>query len=200
MCAKDTFRDLKRGKRCWGRPSRYRPRGRPVEEGRHRVRLSRFRFWSKTLGLSHHVPDFCTKSRFSVYSVYVVIFTCQYYWLLCRSLSLYLYLITLLEWETGSPSRTRFFGGRLRRSRDRIFIVQDGGFGLKNGFRQNPSKKRLPEVEEAASGRGFLAVLDVVLYHRPEASGVSGLGHVPGQVGGALQRGDGAIPKAHQTL
>jgi hypothetical protein len=66
--------------------------------GRHRVRLSRFRFWSKNLGLSHHVPDFCTKSRFLVYSVYVVIFTCQWYWLLCRSLSLYLYPITLIEW------------------------------------------------------------------------------------------------------
>jgi hypothetical protein len=50
---------------------------RPVVEGPSRVGLSRFRFRSKVFGLSHHVPDFCTKSRFLVYSVYVVIFTCQ---------------------------------------------------------------------------------------------------------------------------
>ena len=160
--------------------------GGPLRKGRQGDGLSRFRFWSKTLGLSHHVPDFCTKSRFPVYSVYVLIFTCQQYWLLCRSPSLYLYLVTLLEWEPRAPSRTRFFGGRLRRSRDRVFIVQDGDFGLKNGLRQNLSKKRLPEVEEAASGRGFLAVLDVVLYHRPEASGVSRLPQITGQVGGVL--------------
>jgi hypothetical protein len=102
--------------------------------GRLEVGFSRFGFWSKSSGLSHHVPDFCIKSRFLVYSVYVVIFTCQWYCLLCRSLSLYLYLITLLEWELRAPSRTRFFGGQLRRSRDRVFIVQDGGLDLKNGL------------------------------------------------------------------
>jgi hypothetical protein len=41
-------------------------------------------------------------------------------------------------------------------------------------------KKRLPEVGEVASGRGFLAVLDVVLYDRPEASGVSRLPQITG--------------------
>ena len=168
--------------------------------GRHRVRLPRFRFWSKVFGLSHYVPDFCTKSRFPVYSVYVLIFTCQYYWLLYRSLSLYLYPITLIEWELRAPSRTRFLGGQFRRSRDRVSIVQDGDFGTKNGLRQNLSKKRLPEVENVASGRKLLAVSNVVLYHGPEASGVGGFGHIAGQVGGALQRGDVAIPKAHQTF
>jgi hypothetical protein len=65
--------------------------------GRHRVRLPSFRFWSKGFGLSHHMPDFCTKSRFSVYSVYLLIFTYQYYCSLCRSLFLYSYPITLIE-------------------------------------------------------------------------------------------------------
>jgi hypothetical protein len=35
----------------------------------------------------------------------------------------------------------------LRRSRHGILIVQDGDFGLKNGLRQNFSKKLLPEVD-----------------------------------------------------
>jgi hypothetical protein len=47
-------------------------------------------------------------------------------------------------------------------------------------------KNLLPEVGEVASGREFLAVLDVVLYDRPEASGVSGLGQIAGQRGGVL--------------
>jgi hypothetical protein len=38
----------------------------------------------------------------------------------------------------------------------------------------------LPEVEEVASGRRLLAVLDVVLYDRPEASGVGGLPQITG--------------------
>jgi hypothetical protein len=154
-CAKENFRDLRGGKRPWGRPSWYRPPRRPVEEGRHRVRLPRFRFWSKVLGQSHHMPDFCNKSRFPVYSVYLVIFTCQWYWLLCRSLSLYLYPITLIEWQTGSPSRTRFFGGQLRRSRDRVFIVQDGDFGTKDGLRQNLSKKDSPRWRMWPRGEDF---------------------------------------------
>jgi hypothetical protein len=122
------------GKRAWGRPFLLWPPRRPVEEGRQGVGLSRFRFWFKILGPSHHIPDFCTKSRFLLYSVYVLIFTCQWYCLLFRSVSLYLYTKTLIEWETGSPSRTRFFGDQFRRSRDRVFIVQDGDFGLKNGL------------------------------------------------------------------
>ena len=60
--------------------------------------------------------------------------------------------------------------------------------------------KILPEVGEVASGRRLLAVLDVVLYHGPEASGVGGLGQIAGQVGRVLQRGDSAIPKAHETF
>jgi len=185
---------------CRGRPSRYRPPRRPVEEGRLGFCPFLLRFRFKSPSASHHVVNSCTKSRFPVYSVYVVIFTCQWYWLLCRSLSLYLYLITLLEWELQAPSRTRFFGGRLRRSRDRVSIVQDGDFGLKNELRQNFSKKLLPEVEDVASERRLLAVSNVVLYHGPEASGVGGLGQIAGQVGRVLQRGDSAIPKAHQTF
>jgi hypothetical protein len=92
-----------------------------------------FQVCSKILGTSHHIPDFCTKSRLLVHSVYVVIFTCQWYWLLCRSLSLYLYPITLIEWELRAPSRTALLEGQLRRSRDRVSIVQDEGFGLKTG-------------------------------------------------------------------
>jgi hypothetical protein len=99
----------------------------------------------------------------------------------------YLYLITLLEWELRAPSRTRLLGGQFRRSRGKVFIVQDGGFDPKNELRQNLSKKLLPEVEIVASGRGFLAVLDVVLYHRPEAPLVGCLGQIAGQVGGVLE-------------
>ncbi len=66
-------------------------------------------------------------------------------------------------------------------------MVQDEDFGPKNGLRQKFSKKRLPEVEDAASGRVFLAVLfEVVLYDRPEASGVRGFGQIAGQRGGVL--------------
>ncbi len=168
--------------------------------GRLGVGLPRFRFWSKGFGLSHHVPDFCTKSRFPVYSLYVVIFTCQWYWLLCRSLPLYSYPITLIEWETGSPSRTALFEGQFRRSRYGIFIVQDGDFGPKSGLRQKFSKKSSPEVGEVASGRVFLAVLDVVLYHRPEASGVGRLGQVPGQIGGVFQGADGAFTEIYKAF
>jgi hypothetical protein len=42
-------------------------------------------------------------------------------------------------------------------------------------------KNLLPEVGEVASGMEFLAVLDVMLYHRPEASLVCGLGQIAGQ-------------------
>ena len=102
--------------------------------------------------------------------------------LLCRSVSFYLYTKTPIEWELRAPSRTRFFEGRLRRFRYGIFIVQDEDFGPKNGLRQNLSKKkRLPEVENVASGRRLLAVLDVVLYDRAEASRVRGFGEVMGQ-------------------
>jgi hypothetical protein len=84
----------------------------------------------------------------------------------------------------------------LRRSRDRVFIVQDRDFGLKNGLRQKFSKKRLPEVGKVASGRGFLAVLfGVVLYDRPEASAVGYLGKIAGQVGGVFEGGDGTFGK-----
>jgi len=47
-------------------------------------------------------------------------------------------------------------------------------------------KNSIPEVENVASGMEFLAVLDVMLYHRPEASLVGGLGQVPGQRGRVL--------------
>jgi len=148
--------------------------------------LLRFRF--KSPSASHHVVDSCTKSRFPVYSVYMLIFTCQYYWLMCRSLSLYSYPITLIEWEVGNPSRTTLLEGQFRRSRDRVFIVQNEDYGTKNGLRQNFSKKLLPEVGKVASGRRFLAVLfEVVFDDRPEASGVGGLGQIPGQRGGVLE-------------
>jgi hypothetical protein len=45
------------------------------------------------------------------------------------------------------PDQDEVFEGQFRRSRDGVFIVQDGDSGLKNGLRQKFSKKRLPEVD-----------------------------------------------------
>jgi hypothetical protein len=157
LCTKENFRDLRGGKGLGDGLSNIGLLGGPLWWGRHRVGFLRFRFWSKSFGLSHHISVFCTKSRFLIYSVYVLIFTCQQYCLLCRLPSLYLYLITYIEWETRDPSRTTLFEGQFRRSRDRVFIVLDGDFDLKNELRQKFSKKLLPGVENVASGRDFLA-------------------------------------------
>jgi hypothetical protein len=61
-------------------------------------------------------------------------------------------------------------------------------------------KKRLPEVEKTASGRRLLAVLDVVLYHGPEASGVGRLGQIAGQIGGVFQGADGAFTEIYKAF
>jgi hypothetical protein len=189
LCTKDNFRDLTRGKGAWGRPSRYRPRRRPVVEGRLGFSPSPLLLGLPVLPFeargsrsrSKGGTSFCTKSKFPVYR-YLVSFSYGVFLSLISIFSIFIPHNSLLEWELQAPSRTRFLGGRLRRSRDRVFIVLDGDFGLKNGLGHYFSKKRLPEVGEVASGRRFLAVLsEVVLYHGPEASGVGAFGQVPCQ-------------------
>jgi hypothetical protein len=45
--------------------------------GPSRVWSFLLRFWFKSPSVSHHVVDSCIKSKLQVYSVYVLIFTCQ---------------------------------------------------------------------------------------------------------------------------
>ena len=150
---KDNFRDLTRGKGAWGRPSRYRPPRRPVVVGPSRVQS----FPSSPLLLGLPLSPFevsvqvdirifvlSSESWYTSSRCLSFVLRSKSWYISSRCLFLfvsntvYLFLyqssIPYIEWELQAPSRTRFLGGQLRRSRDRVFIVRDVDFGLKTGY------------------------------------------------------------------